>query len=193
MERKSSSCQSSLLLSAVLIKTSILPNNTFSGSPVSHIGQIFFDQSLSTLVQATAPYNTNSQPTTLNVEDMIFAQEAEIGDPVVEYSLLGKNIADGIFAWVTFGIDIQKNERIQAAATYGKDGGVANPNACGMGSGPPPGAFPSGFSFGGPIPTGFPPGFPSTFPSGFPTGFPGAGPGCLGETGSSSATLPRAT
>jgi len=181
MERKSSIFQ----LYSLLIKTSVLPNNTFSGSPVSHIGQIFFDQSLSTSVQALAPYNTNEQPATLNSQDLFFVEEAEIGDPVVEYSLLGKNVADGIFAWVTFGIDIQKNEQIQAAATYGKDGGVANPNACVMGLGVPPGGFPSGFSFGGPLPTGF--------PSGFPTAFPSGGLGCSGSTATSSATAPKAT
>jgi hypothetical protein len=178
----------------------VLPNNTFSGSTISHIGQIFFDQSLSTLIQPTSPYNTNTQPTTLNPEGYTFIQEASLGDLIAEYSLLGKNISDGIFAWLAFGIDVSKNGGIQAAASYGKDGGVANPNACGMGFGPPPGGFPSGFSFGGPLPTefptGLPPGFPSGFPtglptgfpSGFPSGFPAGGPGRLGGTATAAAS-----
>lgn len=114
---------------------------------------------------------------------MIFIQEAGLGDPIAEYSLLGKNISDGIFAWIAFGIDTKKEGGIQNAATYGKDGGVANPNACGMGFGPPPGGFPSGFSFGGALPTGFPSGFPTGFPGGFPTG----GSGCVGGTTTTAA------
>jgi hypothetical protein len=162
---------------------SILPNNTFQGSTISHIGQVFFDQSLSTLVETTNPYKTNNQAVTKNADDWILIGEAAAGDPFVEYSLLGKNVSDGIFAWIAFGIDGSKNGSIQAASIYGADGGKANPNAmCG-----PPGGFPSGFSFGGPPPTGFPTSFPSGFPTSFPTGFP---PGC---SNISSTILPTSS
>lgn len=122
---------------------SLLPNNTFSGSTVSHIGQIFFDQSLSTLVQGVTPYKLNTQAATTNAADNIFAQEAALGDPVAEYSLLGSKVEDGIFAWIAFGIDVGKKGSINAAATFGENGWVANPNGGMFGPGGP-GGFPGG-------------------------------------------------
>ena len=128
--------------------TSILPNNTFAGLTTSHIGQVFFDQSLSTEVEATTPYSTNTQPVTTNAEDSILAQEADVGDPLAEYSLLGDSVSDGILAWIAFGINITETDTISPAATYGEDGGVANNNTGGFGGGP----FPSG-SFSSAVPT----------------------------------------
>lgn len=116
----------------------ILPNNTFTGTTVSHIGQLFFDQSLTTQVEATSPYSTNKQVLTTNARDGIFAQEAAVGDPVVEYSLLSANVADGIFSWIAFGIDVEREASIRAAAVYGANGGVANSNGGGGPGGPPP-------------------------------------------------------
>ena len=54
----------------------VLPNSTFQGGTISHIGQLFFDQDLITQVEQTAPYNTNTQPLTTNAEDGILTQEA---------------------------------------------------------------------------------------------------------------------
>ncbi|KAH6711067.1 Intradiol ring-cleavage dioxygenase [Leptodontidium sp. MPI-SDFR-AT-0119] len=120
----------------------ILPNNTFAGTAVSHIGQLFFDQALSTQVEATSPYSSNTQPLTTNAQDGIFAQAAAVGDPVVEYSLLSADVKDGIFAWIAFGIDTSRQEAIQAAVVYGENGGVANSNG-GGGPGGPPSGFPT--------------------------------------------------
>ncbi|KAG4421828.1 hypothetical protein IFR04_005078 [Cadophora malorum] len=128
----------------------ILPNNTFAGSTVSHIGQLFFDQSLSTQVEATSPYSSNTQSLTTNAQDGIFAQAAAIGDPVVEYSLLSADVADGIFGWIAFGIDVSREESIQAAVVYGANGGVANSNGGGQGG---PGGPPSGFPTRSTVPT----------------------------------------
>jgi hypothetical protein len=119
------------------------------------------------MVEATNPYKTNAQAITLNADDWILIGEAAAGDPIVEYSLLGKNVSEGIFAWIAFGINGTNTGTIQAAASYGADGGKANPNAMMCG---PPGGFPSGFPSG--FPAGFPTGFPTGFPPGFPTGFP---------------------
>lgn len=113
----------------------MLANNTFAGTTVSHIGQLFFDQDLTTQVEATGNYATNTQNLTTNVEDSIFTQEAALGDPVVEYSLLSDNVEDGIFAWIAFGINTTNAETIQAAAVYGDDGGYSTGN---LGSGGPP-------------------------------------------------------
>ncbi|KAL3422060.1 hypothetical protein PVAG01_06216 [Phlyctema vagabunda] len=114
----------------------VLPNATFAGTTVSHIGQIFFDQDLTTQVEATGVYATNTQKLTTNANDGIFKQEAAVGDPVVEYSLLTDNVEDGIFAWIAFGIDVAASNVINAAAIYGENGGTATGNTGGGPGGP---------------------------------------------------------
>ena len=112
----------------------LLANNTFAGTSISHVGQLFFDQSLITAVEKTSPYSTNTQALTTNARDGILAQEAATTDPVVEYVLVGNSVADGIVSWITVGVDPTKSKVISAAATYGQNGGVAN----GSGGGRPP-------------------------------------------------------
>lgn len=135
----------------------INPNGTYTGGYVSHVGQLFFDQALIAQVDTAAPYTANTQPLTTNAQDGIFLQEAAIGDPVVEYSLLGDQIGLGVFGWIAFGIDLSANYTIRAAATLTENGGVANPNQGGPGG---PGGGP-----GGPPPSGtggWPPPFSTT-------------------------------
>jgi protocatechuate 3,4-dioxygenase beta subunit len=109
----------------------------------SHVGQAFFDQALIAAVEKTAPYATNTQPLTTNAEDGIMGQEAatEGVDPVMEYTLLGDSVEDGLFAWLAFGIDSSQSEAISPAVYYYKEGGVANEDSRGGGPG---GGFPSG-------------------------------------------------
>ena len=60
-------------------------------------------------------------------------------DPFVEYVLVNPdNIADGVLAWISLGIDPSKADDVTAAATIYETGGVANANS-GMGGPPPPG------------------------------------------------------
>ncbi|KFY21537.1 hypothetical protein V493_07330 [Pseudogymnoascus sp. VKM F-4281 (FW-2241)] len=129
---------------------SILSNSTYGGGTASHVGQIFFDQDLISQVDTVAPYSENTQPLTTNAEDSIFAEEAATSDPVVEYSLIGETIADGIFAWVSFGVDLTQQLSISPASTLTENGGVANENS-GMGGGP---GGPGGNSTGGGPPSG---------------------------------------
>lgn len=117
----------------------------------SHVGQTFFDQTLITAVETTEPYASNTQPLTTNEQDGIMAQEAgtEGVDPVMEYTLLGDSIEDGLFAWIAFGIDSSKSEAINPAVYYGEGGGVANPSGGFGGPGGPGGpGFPSGLPTG---------------------------------------------
>ncbi|KAF1319445.1 hypothetical protein FI667_g13200, partial [Globisporangium splendens] len=115
----------------------VLPNNTYSGGLASHVGQIFFDQDLISQVEATAAYAANSQPLTTNAQDSIFKESAATGfDPVVEYALLGDAIEEGIFSWISIGIDAKIATTVGAAATWTENGGVANAN---NGAGGPPG------------------------------------------------------
>lgn len=51
------------------------PNGTYQGSTVSHIGQLFFDTSLSNQIEALTPYSTNLNPgSTTNANDGIFRE-----------------------------------------------------------------------------------------------------------------------
>ncbi|KAF7897629.1 hypothetical protein EAF00_005857 [Botryotinia globosa] len=54
---------------------SILPNGTYNGGNVTHIGQLFFDQSLITQVEAVSPYSINMQELTLNADDIVLLGE----------------------------------------------------------------------------------------------------------------------
>ncbi|KAH6855729.1 Intradiol ring-cleavage dioxygenase-like protein [Chaetomium sp. MPI-CAGE-AT-0009] len=127
----------------------------------SHVGQTFFDQTLIAAVETTEPYASNTQPLTTNAEDSIMAEEAgtEGVDPVMEYTLLGDSIEDGLFAWVAFGIDSSRSEAISPAVYLQEGGGVVNPSA-GFGG---PGGGPGG-------PSGAPTGSPTGSPTGAPTG-----------------------
>lgn len=137
----------------------LLANNTISGgSKSAHVGQLFFDQSLLSEVEAVAPYSTNTQSHTQNSEDNIRAQEGSDIDPIVEYVLLGDTVADGIFAWISVGLNSTATYSVQAAAAYGENGGVASSNAMGGGGGPggapgngtgPPGMGGNGTATGG--------------------------------------------
>jgi hypothetical protein len=99
-------------------KATLLANNTLGfNNYASHVGQTFFDQSLITAVEKVSPYSSNKQQLTTNSADMILSQEAgtEGVDPVMEYTLLGSTVADGLYAWIAFGIDTTKSQAISPA------------------------------------------------------------------------------
>jgi hypothetical protein len=108
------------------LKTTVLANGHYSGGTTAHVGQLFFDQSLITKVEATSPYNQNTQALTTNAKDGIFLQEAASSDPVIEYSLLGSSVTDGIFGWVAFGIDTSISKTPRPAATLAATVTVSN-------------------------------------------------------------------
>jgi protocatechuate 3,4-dioxygenase beta subunit len=142
---------------STIIRTNstLLESNATTHS--SHVGQIFFDQALISLVEATAPYNTNTQEITLNSADQILSEEAEDMDPFVEWVQLGEDITDGIIAWISIGIDPTADSEVSSTATIYKSGGVANENSMGsMGGGDAPdggnGTAPSGAMASGSAP-----------------------------------------
>ncbi|KAM0701742.1 hypothetical protein Q7P35_010651 [Cladosporium inversicolor] len=139
---------------STLVRTNgtLLESNATTHS--SHVGQIFFDQDLISLVEATAPYNTNTQEITLNADDQILSEEAADMDPFVEWVQLSDDITDGIMAWISIGIDPTADSEVSSAATVYKDGGVANENSMGgMGGGDAPGGG-NGTAPGGAMPSG---------------------------------------
>lgn len=102
-----------------------LANGTLYDLQTSAVTQIFFDQSLIDIVEATDIYNTNTQAITTNAEDSIFLGEAnDDTDPVVSYTLLGDDVTDGLLAWLAFGIDTTVSQTVNPAAVYYADGGV---------------------------------------------------------------------
>lgn len=129
----------------VLVHLNATPaaNGTILDLTASHVGQVFFDQSLITEVEATSTYSVNTQTLTTNEEDSILLQEAATSDPFVEYVLLGDTVEDGLLGWIAFGIDTNASDAytVNAAATYYETGGVTNSNgggAGGPGGGGPP-------------------------------------------------------
>jgi hypothetical protein len=135
----------------------LFSNGTYVSSTVSHVGQLFFDQSLGDAVEKYAPYNANTQSLTENEDDSILAEQADGIDPLLEYALLGDDLSDGILAWGAMGIDLSAGAAytVQNAAVLTEDGGVmvsGGSGGGGMSGGPAPsggmpsGAMPSGFS-----------------------------------------------
>lgn len=128
-------------------------NDTIYDLTANHVGQMYFDQSLSDVVETYAPYNTNVQPVTTNEEDFLLIDGLTTSDPIMEYVLLGEDISEGLLGWLSFGVNTTYTREINDAATYYESGGVSN----GGGGGGPggPGGPPGG-------PGGPPPGAPPT-------------------------------
>ncbi|KAK7527830.1 aromatic compound dioxygenase [Phyllosticta citriasiana] len=100
---------------------SLLENgNITGGTSTSHVAKIFFDQDLLETVEATAPYNTNTQELTQNSEDSIRGQEAEDDmDPFAEYVVLDENdITAGVFSWLTIEMNASATYSVSPAAVY---------------------------------------------------------------------------
>lgn len=60
----------------------------------------------------------------------------------MEYILLGDSVSDGIFAWISVGVDSTVDSSVTPAAYYTEEGGVENENSgmgMGGGGGAPPG------------------------------------------------------
>ncbi|PHH56225.1 hypothetical protein CFIMG_000445RA [Ceratocystis fimbriata CBS 114723] len=143
----------------------LLANQTLgSDNYASHTGQSFFDQSLIEAVEALEPYASNTQELTENADDSILAEETATDgvDPFLEYTLLGDELSDGLFAWLAFGINTTQSTSITPASFYYESGGVTNSNSNGgggggsppSGSGMPSGGMPSGSgAFGSGIPS----------------------------------------
>ncbi|KPI36225.1 uncharacterized protein AB675_8848 [Cyphellophora attinorum] len=119
----------------IRLNDTLLDANNSGPVHASHVGQLFFDQSLISEVEALEPYASNSQALTLSSEDMILASEGNATDPFVQYLLLGDSVQDGILAWISVGIDMTQSQEVTGATTYYETGGMANADKS-MGGGP---------------------------------------------------------
>ncbi|CEJ62548.1 hypothetical protein PMG11_11045 [Penicillium brasilianum] len=113
------------------IGATVLSNGTLTGGNIAHIGQLFYDQSLITAVEALSPYSENTVAITLNANDRVLAAEtaSSESDPVFNYVLLGDTVEDGIFSWIAIGIDTSASYSASYAATLTASGGVAESNS----------------------------------------------------------------
>lgn len=104
-----------------------LSNGTIAGGNITHTGQFFFDQDVIDEVNALSPYNEITATVVPNDEDRVFADETVTtgSDPVFNYVLLGDSIQDGLFAWITVGVDTTANYTADAASIYYATGGVS--------------------------------------------------------------------
>jgi len=102
-------------------------NGTITGGNVVHIGQLYFDQSLITMVEKTKPYTENKQILTLNTNDDLLYMTPNGEDPFFRYVLLGDKIEDGIFAYIRFGVDPTASYTFNPSAMRDSSGGHQNP------------------------------------------------------------------
>ncbi|KAF7183927.1 hypothetical protein CNMCM7691_004417 [Aspergillus felis] len=111
--------------------TTELANGTISGllsTHPSHIGRLFFDQDLISQVDSLSLYTTDTQKLTTNANDDILAGEAADIDPFKKYVLLGEDVSNGIFAWISVAIDPTAGRELSPTAYYTSDGGFENEN-----------------------------------------------------------------
>ncbi|KAK4941670.1 hypothetical protein LTR10_018409 [Elasticomyces elasticus] len=108
----------------------LLANDTISGGTVRHIGQVFYDQDLIDYINDNVyPYTTNTITLTDNDEDRVFISETDTdSDPVLNYVLLGEKVEDGLFAWITIGVDPDAEYTTSAASVLTDDGGYSTGN-----------------------------------------------------------------
>lgn len=136
----------------------IFANRTINAdTSITHIGQLFWDEAVRAAVEATSPYNTNTQAVTSNDEDMWDIVQADTSyDPFPQYVYLGADVTDGLFAWIQIGVNSSANyvddEYYAVAAYLDADGGHASGDAfVGAGDG---GAGGNGTMNGTAMPTG---------------------------------------
>ena len=84
---------------------SVLANGTYvtGNGSTSHVGQLFFDTVLRDAVEATSPYNTNTQAVTTNDDDQWAPAAASASyDPYPDWAYLGDDITDGLLMWIRY-------------------------------------------------------------------------------------------
>jgi hypothetical protein len=99
-------------------------DKAIAGGKVAHVGQLYFEQALNDAVQQKPPYNTNKQFLMRNKDDFLLMQgSAGVADPIVEYTLLGKDVGEGVYAWMNFAIDPKADRKVRAVGncSAGKD------------------------------------------------------------------------
>ncbi|TDZ13822.1 hypothetical protein C8035_v002392 [Colletotrichum spinosum] len=143
----------------------VMPNGTISvwDAPVSHIGQLFWPETLRSAVEELAPYNTNAQAVTSNADDMWSVLQADAAyDPFPQFVYLSDDLQDGLFAWIQIGVnasaDYTDDDYYSIAGYIDEEGGHASESSfSGGGGGGAPGGGNGTMSGAPPSGTGAPP------------------------------------
>ncbi len=77
---------------------------TYSGGHVSHTGQLFFDDAISTGVYALDPYATDTDARTLDPVDSVYTQQGG-KKSVLRLRLLGNSVSSGYLGTITLGVN----------------------------------------------------------------------------------------
>ncbi|WYZ42531.1 hypothetical protein EsH8_VI_000230 [Colletotrichum jinshuiense] len=120
----------------------LMPNGTISvwDAPVSHIGQVFWPESIRSAVEELYPYNTNTQAVTSNADDMWSILQADASyDPFPQFVYLSDDLQDGLFAWIQIGVnasaDYTDDDYYNIAGYIDEDGGHSTGATVGGGGG----------------------------------------------------------
>ncbi|TIC93666.1 hypothetical protein CH35J_009045 [Colletotrichum higginsianum] len=120
----------------------VMPNGTISvwDAPVSHIGQLFWPESIRSAVEELYPYNTNEQAVTSNAEDMWSILQADASyDPFPQFVYLSDDLQDGLFAWIQIGVnasaDYTDDDYYSIAGYLDEEGGHSTGASVGGGGG----------------------------------------------------------
>lgn len=101
------------------LHATVLPNNTIIDATASHVGQMYFPPEIIDRVLALAPYSDNHAPLTSNDDDQFLQEDLAAGsNPIMDYSLVGDKIEDGIVAWLSFGINPTNGYDVRPVTTY---------------------------------------------------------------------------
>ncbi|KAG9230738.1 Intradiol ring-cleavage dioxygenase [Amylocarpus encephaloides] len=122
-----------------------ISNNTITGGAAVHTGQLLFDQSTLSQINAYPPYTTNTNVFTPNTADYIITQQAnktEGYQAFLDMTMTGKVLSDGVLGKMVMALD---PETIPKPVGGGGPGGF------------PPGGFPTGGFPGFPTGTSMPP------------------------------------
>ncbi|KAI6813058.1 aromatic compound dioxygenase [Hortaea werneckii] len=123
------------------MNVTVFPNNTISSTNnITHIGQVFYPESLRSAVEAIEPYASNTQAITSNDDDMWSIVQADTYyDPFPEFIYLGDDVSDGLMAWIQIGVNTSANyiddDYYSVAAQLWADGGHVNSESSFAGGG----------------------------------------------------------
>ncbi|KKZ67698.1 hypothetical protein EMCG_01063 [[Emmonsia] crescens] len=104
-----------------------LKNDTISGGTISHVGQLYFDESVLKSVEAMAPYTTNTQRWTQNARDGLFELGFQGGDnPIIQTQMIGNSIEDGLWGTIDVGVNPRAVRNPKNVNFWTADGGLRN-------------------------------------------------------------------
>ncbi|KAK2786741.1 hypothetical protein FQN53_006217 [Emmonsiellopsis sp. PD_33] len=104
-----------------------LENDTISGGTISHVGQLYFEQTLLESVEQTVPYSTNTQEWTQNAVDQLFQMGFQGGDdPVVQVQMIGSTIEEGLYGTIDVGVNPAAVQNPSNVNWWTANGGVPN-------------------------------------------------------------------